>query len=95
MLVHYPDFAWRLAPGRYALVLSGHTHGAQVNLPLLGWYARQNIALTRFSSGLYYVNRTPVYVTSGVGTSGRPIRLRACPEVARIRLRAAAGPAAL
>jgi predicted MPP superfamily phosphohydrolase len=92
MLVHYPDFAWHLPPGRYALVLAGHTHGTQVNLPLLGWHARHNIALTRFSSGLYAVNRTPVYVTSGIGTSGRPIRLRARPEIARIRLRAAAGP---
>jgi predicted MPP superfamily phosphohydrolase len=89
MLVHYPDFAWRLFPDRWAVVLSGHAHGGQIRLPLLEWYARHRVASTRFSHGLYRVNRTPVFVTTGIGTSGRPIRLLAPPEVAVIRLRAA------
>ena len=71
MLVHYPDFAWRLAPDRWALVLSGHAHGSQIRLPMLGWYARRAIAETRFSHGLYRINRIPVFVTTGIGTSGR------------------------
>lgn len=89
MLVHYPDFTWRLPPNRYAAVLSGHTHGSQVRLPLVGRYARHRIANTRFSHGLYDINRTPVFVHTGVGTSGRPIRIRSRPEVAVIQLRAA------
>jgi predicted MPP superfamily phosphohydrolase len=89
MLVHYPDFAWRLPPDRWALVLSGHAHGSQIRLPLIGHYARHRIASTRFSHGLYRVNRTPLFVTTGVGTSGKPIRLLARPEVAVIRLRPA------
>lgn len=89
MLVHYPDFTWRLPPDRWAVVLSGHAHGSQIRLPLIGRYARQCIARTRFSHGLYWINRTPVYVTTGIGTSGRPIRVRARPEVAVIRLSAA------
>jgi predicted MPP superfamily phosphohydrolase len=89
MLVHYPDFAWRLPPDRWALVLSGHAHGSQIRLPLIGRYARHHVASTRFSHGLYRINRTPVFVTTGVGTSGRPIRLLARPEVAVIRLRSA------
>lgn len=93
MLVHYPDFAWRLVPGHWALALSGHAHGSQVRLPLIGWYARHYIARTRFSHGLYTINRTPVFVTTGVGTSGRPIRLLAPPEVAVIRLRGGAARA--
>jgi predicted MPP superfamily phosphohydrolase len=89
MLVHYPDFAWRLAPDRWAVVLSGHTHGSQIRLPLIGRYARRRIANTRFSHGLYEINRTPVFVTTGVGTSGRPIRILSRPEVVTVRLRAA------
>jgi predicted MPP superfamily phosphohydrolase len=88
MLVHYPDFSWRLPPDRWALVLSGHAHGSQIRLPFIGHFARQHIASTRFSHGMYRINRTPVFVTTGVGTSGRPIRLLARPEVAVIRLRA-------
>lgn len=93
MLVHYPDFTWRLAPDRWALALCGHAHGSQVRLPLVGWYARERIAQTRFSHGLYRINRIPVFVTTGVGTSGRPVRIRARPEVVTIRLRAAPSPA--
>lgn len=91
MLVHYPDFTWRLPAHRWSLALCGHAHGSQVRLPLVGWYLRQRIAQTRFSHGLYRINRIPVFVTTGVGTSGRPIRLLAQPEVAVIRLRAAPG----
>ena len=36
LLVHNPDFVAMLPPGRIDLVLSGHTHGGQVRLPLLG-----------------------------------------------------------
>ena len=92
MLVHYPDFTWRLAPDRWALALCGHAHGSQVRLPIVGWYARARIAQTRFSHGLYQINRIPVFVTTGIGTSGRAVRLRARPEVVTIRLRAAPSP---
>jgi hypothetical protein len=89
MLAHYPDFTWTLPPRRFSLVLCGHTHGSQIRLPLIGHYARYNIANTRFSHGLYDVNGTPVFVTTGIGTSGRPIRILARPEVVVIQLGAA------
>jgi predicted MPP superfamily phosphohydrolase len=88
VISHYPDSAWRLGPGRWAVVLSGHTHGSQVRLPFIARYAREHIAKTRFSHGLYRVNRTPLFVTTGVGTSGHPLRLFSRPEVATIVLRA-------
>ena len=90
LLAHYPDFAWRLDPRRWLLVLSGHAHGSQIRLPLLAWYARRFVAETRFSRGLYRINGIPVYVSSGIGTSGRPLRLGARPEVTLIRLRSVA-----
>jgi predicted MPP superfamily phosphohydrolase len=86
LLVHYPDFTWRLAPGRWALALSGHAPGSQVRVPLVAKYLREHIAHTRFSHGLYRINGIPVYVTTGIGTSGRPLRLFAPPEVAVISL---------
>ncbi len=88
VISHYPDSAWRLGPGRWAVVLCGHTHGSQVRLPFVARFARERIAKTRFSHGLYRVNRTPVFVTTGVGTSGRPLRVFSRPEVATIVLRA-------
>ncbi len=95
MLAHYPDFTWNLPPRRFAAVLCGHTHGSQIRLPLIAQYARYNIAITRFSHGLYEVNGIPVFVNTGIGTSGRPIRIFARPEVVVIQLRAASpGPGA-
>jgi predicted MPP superfamily phosphohydrolase len=88
VLSHYPDLAWRLGPDRWAAVLSGHAHGSQVRLPIVARYATQHVAKTRFSHGLYEINRIPVFVTTGIGTSGRPVRLFARPEVATIVLRA-------
>jgi predicted MPP superfamily phosphohydrolase len=90
MLNHYPDFTWNLPPNRFSAVLCGHTHGAQIRLPLIGHYARYNIANTRFSHGLYDINGIPVFVNTGIGTSGRPIRILARPEVVVIQLRTAA-----
>jgi len=94
VLSHYPDFAKRLGPGRWALVISGHTHGSQVRLPILGRLLRERIAKTRFSGGMYRVNRIPLFITTGVGTSGRPLRLLARPEVVAITLHAAPAPVA-
>jgi uncharacterized protein len=87
MLAHYPDFTWNLPPNRFAAVLCGHSHGSQIRLPLIGHYARYNIANTRFSHGLYEIKGIPVFVTTGIGTSGRPIRILARPEVVVIQLR--------
>ncbi len=93
MLNHYPDFTWNLPPNRFAAVLCGHTHGSQIRLPLIGHYARYNIANTRFSHGLYDINGIPVFVNTGIGTSGRPIRIFSRPEVVVIHLRAGSSAA--
>jgi predicted MPP superfamily phosphohydrolase len=88
VLSHYPDVAWRLGPDRWSVMLSGHAHGSQVRLPFVSRYATHRVAKTRFSHGVYDINRTPVFVTTGIGTSGRPLRLFARPEVATIALHA-------
>lgn len=63
------------------LVLSGHTHGGQVNL--FGW-----VPMVPKGSGPYLrgwfrePGRSPMYVCRGIGTSVLPVRLGARPEVA-------------
>jgi uncharacterized protein len=88
VLSHYPDLAWQLGPDRIAVVLAGHAHGSQIRLPFIGRYARERVARTRFSHGVYRINGTPVFVNTGIGTSGRPLRIMSRPEVATIVLRA-------
>lgn len=87
LLCHHPDVVGRLPPGRFELVLSGHTHGGQVVLPLLGCPARGRLPDLLAGSrdldggGLQHVNR-------GLGVLVLPLRIGARPEVTCLTLRA-------
>jgi predicted MPP superfamily phosphohydrolase len=61
------------------LVLSGHTHGGQVNL--LGWCPWRPKGSGRYVSGWYPGEQAPdLYVSRGIGTVEIPVRLGAPPE---------------
>jgi predicted MPP superfamily phosphohydrolase len=61
-------------------MLSGHTHGGQINLPRLGRVTLSTKS-KRFAAGMYYHDNTLLYVNKGVGF-GVKIRYRVRPEVA-------------
>lgn len=86
LLSHNPDVFPIAAQKRFDLTLAGHTHGGQVNVEILG--ENLNIAdfYTRYTRGLYQLPGSSVYVNSGLGTIGVPVRLGAPPEIALIRL---------
>lgn len=86
MLSHDPDVFPRV-PARVALTLSGHTHGGQIALPLLRRPFIPSRFGERFVSGHIVEGGRHLYVTSGVGTAGVPVRLRRPPEVVVLRLR--------
>ncbi|MDQ3804168.1 MAG: metallophosphoesterase [Acidobacteriota bacterium] len=69
-----------------SLILSGHTHGGQVCLPLVGAPARF-LEEFRYLRGLYERDGVQLYVSRGTGMIGLPVRLGARPEVAVLRLR--------
>jgi predicted MPP superfamily phosphohydrolase len=92
LLVHEPDFADRAgrSPHRILLQLSGHSHGGQVNLPLLGrpilpWLGQ------RYPAGLQSVpgSTLQVYTNRGVGLIAPPVRFCCRPEVTLLTLRRA------
>jgi len=86
LLSHNPD-VFPVAVGQgYALTIAGHTHGGQVNFELL--HQNVNVAryFTPFTRGLYRRGDASVYVSSGLGTIGVPIRIGAPPEVSLLRL---------
>ena len=84
-VMHNPDTAFRLPSGP-DLLLAGHTHGGQVNLPLLGRVVTATEAPRRHAYGWSTVNGTPLFTTAGVGMSVLPVRFRAPPEVVFITL---------
>ncbi len=64
-------------------VLSGHTHGGQVVLPLVGAIAAQKFPVV---AGLGRLKNTSLFVSRGVGTVGLPLRVNCPPEVAVLTL---------
>lgn len=94
-LTHTPDNAPLAAHNDAYLILSGHTHGGQVRLPVLGPIVVPSRYGRQFSEGLFDLNESSVLLVSrGVGCSrlgsvpSGKIRLACRPEVIRITLRA-------
>lgn len=92
LLAHYPQFFEPAAERGVDLVLSGHTHGGQLGVPLLA--DRANIATLsgQRARGLYRNGRSALYVNAGLGTTGPPMRLGVEPEIAVLVLRSAQTP---
>ncbi len=78
-LWHEPDLVSWLPKGA-ALMLSGHTHGGQFIFP--GHITPASTKFGRlYKKGLFPNAPTPLYVTSGVGTTGPPSRFLCPPEI--------------
>ena len=75
-----------------SLILSGHTHGGQICLPLIGAPVSLMSKSFRYLRGLYARQDTQLYVSRGTGMIGLPVRFGARPEIAVLRLRRAAPP---
>jgi uncharacterized protein len=87
LLAHDPD-VFPFVPERVALTLSGHTHGGQLAIPVLRRVAIPSRYGERYARGHVVEHGRHLYVTSGLGTSGLPVRLLAPPEVVVLELRA-------
>jgi predicted MPP superfamily phosphohydrolase len=86
LLSHNPDVFPVAARQGYDLTIAGHTHGGQVNVEIL--HQNYNIAryYTPYVLGLYSKGASSVYVSSGLGTIGVPVRIGAPAEVSLLRL---------
>lgn len=84
-LWHEPDGADQVAPYGAMLQLSGHSHGGQVRLPVIGHVAAPPGG-KRYVSGLYNASGMPVYTSHGVGAYRPPVRYRCAPEVTLVSL---------
>lgn len=84
-LMHSPD-ARGLVPKDAALAVAGHTHGGQVNLPIVGRRVTSTYCGEPCAYGLIQ-DDPPFVVSAGIGTSILPIRFRAPPEIMIISLR--------
>lgn len=89
LMAHDPTY-WKmeiLDSGLADLTLSGHTHGGQIGIELLGEaYSPAQFVYEQWS-GLYNQQDKYLYVNRGLGTVGPPIRVGIPPEITVITLR--------
>ncbi len=86
LLAHDPRRLTEAAALNVPLVLSGHTHGGQIVLPLVGAVAAQKFPVV---AGVGRRERTTLFVSRGVGTIYVPVRINCPPEVALLTLQPA------
>ena len=96
LLAHNPAIIREAARAGVDLVLSGHTHGGQINWSLLAgrrdetaarWLRRPS---RRFLRGHADLGATQIYVNRGLGTVVVPLRYGCPPEITLIELKAPA-----
>lgn len=92
VLAHHPDtaeeavFAQEPSSLRIDLMLSGHTHGGQIRLPLIGPPIVPSRYGRKYLGGLVRGPAFPVLVSRGAGMTMLPIRVGAPPEISEITL---------
>ena len=86
LLAHEPDFADWVPPGRVDLQLSGHSHGGQIVLPVIGPPYLPPLA-RKYPWGLRQLGPLTLYTNRGVGTITLPLRFNCPPEITLFTLR--------
>jgi predicted MPP superfamily phosphohydrolase len=85
LIAHNPDI-FPDVPQRVSLTIAGHTHGGQVNFPIVGRLVVPSKFGQRFAIGHIVEDGRHMFVSGGVGTSIFPVRFRVPPEVLTITL---------
>jgi predicted MPP superfamily phosphohydrolase len=84
LLYHTPDLAPEAAEAGVDLLLSGHTHGGQVRLPIYGALYAGSLYGKRYEMGRRQEGTLTLYVTRGIGLEGKGaprVRFLTPPEV--------------
>lgn len=89
-LVHEPDYFDTMVEHREILLqVSGHTHGGQCRVPLLGYTPAKVKYGQKYVYGRFTRGNSRLFVTRGVGMTGLRVRFSCPPELAVLTLRAA------
>lgn len=89
VLNHCPEYSDEIANKLFGktkvdLILSGHTHGGQINL--LGFVPFKPQGSGKYLKGWYKDDKKNMYVSKGIGTSILPIRFLSRAEIALFQL---------
>ncbi len=82
VLMHEPDLADLLKDTSVDLLLAGHSHGGQVQIPFIKTVT--TALAEKYNDGFYTINNSngmQLYVNTGIGTSRIPARFMVPPEI--------------
>ena len=87
LLTHEPDEVRHYRNKGYELILSGHSHGGQINIPFIPQVQKKATSLMshsdNYTGGLYNLGgNEKLYVNTGVGTTHVSARFGVAPEIA-------------
>jgi predicted MPP superfamily phosphohydrolase len=85
-LAHEPDL-FAAMPDRVSLTVSGHTHGGQIRLPILGAMVVPSQYGQRYAYGHVVENGRHLVVSGGLGCSLLPARFMMPPEIVYLKIR--------
>ncbi len=92
LMCHAPDYVDTLlkhpAGKAVALMVSGHTHGGQIHLPLIGFLHLPRLG-EKYIQGWFQFGDLQLHVNRGIGTLGVPLRFNCPPEISLLTLRTA------
>lgn len=86
LLAHEPDYVLEAARSGVDLQLSGHSHGGQIRIPLLGAPYLPELG-RKFPMGSYQIRETRLYTNVGLGTITIPFRFDCRAEITEFTLR--------
>lgn len=87
LLSHRPELFDCYVAKKIDLVLTGHAHGGQIRLPLIGALLAPNQPLfPPYTKGVYTNQQTTMIVSTGIGTSKLPLRINNPGQVVSITL---------
>ena len=89
LLSHRPELFDLYAKSRMDMAFSGHAHGGQIRLPLIGaLYAPDQGLFPQYTAGRYDQGQTSMFVSRGLGNSLFPFRVFNRPELVCVTLQA-------
>ena len=87
LLSHRPELFDTYVDYDFDLILSGHAHGGQFRIPIIGGIVAPNQGFfPEFDAGIYTDGNTNMLVSRGIGNSIFPFRVNNRPEVILIEL---------
>ena len=81
VLSHTPDNIYRISKSKADGVFSGHYHGGQLRIPILGSVIIPSKYGRRFDEGHFIVNGTHLFIPSGIGAASPSFRIYCKPSI--------------